>query len=308
MRILVYGAGVLGCNLAANLLQSGHDVTLLARGVWAAQIREHGLTLKRTLGRNVDGLAIPVVEDLAADDAYDVVFVVMRYTQLDGVVSALAQNNSQTVVFVGNNIKPEHYAAQLPGKNVLFAFAMSAGHRETDCVKCIDLKKVVIGGLGGKSFDEALISRIFDGTGYKVTVEPHMDGYLLCHAAYVVPIAFGCYFADGNLRNLRGNRDYMNRIIDAEIEGYAAVEAAGYPIRPESDAKYKTSGWRRLMYIFFKLMCATVLGKLCASDHAMNAIDEMSALNRDFKELFEQTGVAHPAWTETEASAEKYLE
>ena len=34
--------------------------------------------------------------------------------------------------------------------------------------------------------------------------------------------------------------------------------------------------------MFLKLMCATSLGKLCASDHAMNAIDEMSALNRPF--------------------------
>ena len=35
-----------------------------------------------------------------------------------------------------------------------------------------------------------------------------------------------------------------------------------------------------------QLMCATSLGKLCASDHAMNAIDEMSALNRDLKKFF----------------------
>ena len=33
-------------------------------------------------------------------------------------------------------------------------------------------------------------------------------------------------------------------------------------------------------------MCATSLGKLCASDHAMNAIDEMSALNRGSQEIF----------------------
>ena len=32
-------------------------------------------------------------------------------------------------------------------------------------------------------------------------------------------------------------------------------------------------------------MCATSLGKLCASDHAMNAIDEMSALNRDLRKF-----------------------
>ena len=36
MKILVYGAGVLGCNLARNLLRTGKDVTLFARGNWAA--------------------------------------------------------------------------------------------------------------------------------------------------------------------------------------------------------------------------------------------------------------------------------
>lgn len=35
MRILVAGAGVLGCNLARNLFRVGKDVTLLARGKWA---------------------------------------------------------------------------------------------------------------------------------------------------------------------------------------------------------------------------------------------------------------------------------
>ena len=32
MRILVFGAGVLGCNLARNLFRAGKDVALLARG------------------------------------------------------------------------------------------------------------------------------------------------------------------------------------------------------------------------------------------------------------------------------------
>lgn len=40
MKILVYGAGVLGCNLARNLFRAGKDVTLLARGNWAEEIRK----------------------------------------------------------------------------------------------------------------------------------------------------------------------------------------------------------------------------------------------------------------------------
>ena len=58
---------------------------------------------------------------------------------------------------------------------------------------------------------------------------------------------------------------------------------------------------------FFKLMCATSLGKLCASDHAMNAIDEMSALNRDIKQFFDENGAAYPVWQALEAEAGRYL-
>ena len=46
MKILVYGAGVLGCNLARNLFHAGKDVTLLARGNWAEEIRKNGLRIK----------------------------------------------------------------------------------------------------------------------------------------------------------------------------------------------------------------------------------------------------------------------
>ena len=46
MKILVYGAGVLGCNLARNLFRAGKDVTLLARGNWAAEIKQNGLRIR----------------------------------------------------------------------------------------------------------------------------------------------------------------------------------------------------------------------------------------------------------------------
>ena len=46
MRILVYGAGVLGCNLARNLFRAGKDVSLLARGSWAEKIQKNGLRIK----------------------------------------------------------------------------------------------------------------------------------------------------------------------------------------------------------------------------------------------------------------------
>ena len=199
MRILVYGAGVLGCNLANNLYRAKKDVTLLTRGEWAEQLKD-------------------------------------------------APSN------------------------------------------------------------EAFIGQIFDETGYRVSYEPNMEDYLLCHAAFVLPVVFACYYTDGNLRKLKGNTTYLNRILDASIEGYRAIEQAGRAILPTNDADYESAAYRRICLLFYRLMCATSLGKICASDHAMNAVDEMSALNRDIKQFFDETGAEYPAWQALERDARRYLE
>ena len=64
MKILVYGAGVLGCNLARNLFHAGKDVTLLARGNWAEEIRKNGLRIKDQFSLRTSVSDIPVVAEM----------------------------------------------------------------------------------------------------------------------------------------------------------------------------------------------------------------------------------------------------
>ena len=246
--------------------------------------------------------------ELAPDAMYDVIFVVLRYTQLDSALDTLRANRTKNIVFVGNNVQARALAAALPEKNVLFAFALSAGHREVDRVVSIDLKKITIGQLPDATSNKQLIGRIFYGTKYKVVYEPNMEDYLLCHAAFVMPAAFACYKTDGDLKKLRGDTAYLNRVLDANIEGYRAIRDAGHAILPKADVDFEGEKYRKTCLHFFKLMCATSLGKLCASDHAMNAIDEMSALNRDLKKFFDEHGAAYPVWQALEAEAGRYLQ
>lgn len=79
MRILVFGAGVLGCNLARDLFRAGKDVTLLARGSWAAEIQQNGLRIKDKFSPRMSVSRVPVVTELKPEDVYDVIFVVLRY-------------------------------------------------------------------------------------------------------------------------------------------------------------------------------------------------------------------------------------
>ena len=307
MKILIFGAGVLGCNLAANLHRAGKDVTLLARGDWAEEIRKNGLRIRNPFSPRASVSRIPVVTALAPDDVYDVIFVVVRYTQLASAIDALRGNRSSNIVFVGNNVRTAETAALLPGKNVLFAFATSAGHRESGRVVSIDLKKITIGQLHGAPSNERLIGQIFGGTKYRVVYETNMGDYLLCHAAFVLPAAFACYKTDGNLKKLKGNTAYLRRMLDANIEGYRAIRNAGHAILPKDDADFEGEAYRKTCLRFFRLMCATGLGKICASDHAMNAVDEMRALNRDIKAFFDENGAEYPVWRALEKDTGGYI-
>ena len=308
MKILVYGAGVLGCNLARNFFRAGKDTALLARGRWAEELKKNGLRIKDKFSPRMSVSRIPIVTELKAEDDYDVIFVVLRYTQLESIMETLRASRAKNIVFVGNDVRASAIAASLPEKNVMFAFASSAGHRERDYVASIDLKKITIGQIADAPSNERLIQKIFDGTKYKVAYEPNMGDYLLCHAAFVLPVAFACYKTDGDLKKLKGDTAYLNRMIDANIEGYRALRNAGHEILPKDDSEFEGAAYRKTCLRFFKLMCATGLGKICASDHAMNAVEEMSALDRDLKQLFDENGAAYPVWQSLERDAGKYLQ
>ena len=303
MKLLVFGAGVLGCNLANNLFRAGKDVTLLARGPWAEEIRSNGLRVKNSISRRTAVSRIPVAAELSSEEPYDVIFVAVRYTQIE----TLRASRAKTIIFVGNNVRASETAALLPEKNVLFAFTSAAGHRESNYVDSVDLRKITVGPLRGAPSQEKLIQEIFAGTKYKVTYEPNMGDYLLCHAAFVLPAVFACYKTDGNLKKLKKDNAYLNRLIDANIEGYRAIRNAGHEILPDADKEFEGAAYRKTCFRFFKLMCATVLGKICASDHAMNAVDEMRALNRDIKTFFDAVDAEYQVWQALEAECGRYL-
>ena len=69
MRILVYGAGVQGCQLAHSLAQNKKNVvTLLARGEWKEVIDQKGLTIRHMLQRKTTVDRMQTTDVLAPGD------------------------------------------------------------------------------------------------------------------------------------------------------------------------------------------------------------------------------------------------
>lgn len=74
MKILIYGAGVVGSYAAHEFTRIGHDVTLLARGKRYEELREKGLVIRHYIQRKTTVDKIKIVDKLLPDDYYDVVF------------------------------------------------------------------------------------------------------------------------------------------------------------------------------------------------------------------------------------------
>ena len=307
MRVLIIGAGVLGCNMAHNFYKAGKDVTLLARGRWGENIRENGLVIKNKFSLKPSCDRIPVIGELSRDNEFDVIFVCLRYTQLQSIMDTLKNNLTKNIVFIGNNVDAEGFAKALSDKNVMFGFASSAGHRESDRVVSIDLKKITIGDLKTKASNKSLIDEIFSNKKYKTVYEPNIGDYLISHAAFVIPAAFVCYYTDGNLKRIKNNKVYIYKIIDANAECYLAVETLGHELLPKGEEEYRSPKYRKMCYRFYKLMCSTVLGKLCVSDHAMSAVDEMNVLALELEEMIHKSGVKADNFFELKQYMAKYL-
>ncbi|MGB4659104.1 MAG: 2-dehydropantoate 2-reductase N-terminal domain-containing protein [Mobilitalea sp.] len=311
MKILVYGAGVIGCELAHMLRKGQNDVTLLARGEWKHTIENNGLIIRHYVQLQTTTDQIKTIDVLETDYIYDLIFVAMQYKQLPEVLPVLAANKSRYIVLVGNNMNAEGCQKQiiensLVKKEIAFAFQGTGGRRENNRIISIHARVgMTIGGVKSiLSPDFRMqLTKAFSNTGYRLTDECNMDAWLQCHVAFILPICYVCYMLNGHLE--RAGKTQINQIIEATIEAHVMLKALGYPIRPVGEEEFFTSS-RRKCYWMLRIMSKTPIGRLAASDHAMHAVNEMHSLDEAFESLRQQTDVPMPTWSTLRESMVKY--
>lgn len=302
MRILVYGAGVIGCELAHELYKGKNDVTILARGNWKQSIDKNGLVIRHYGQLHTTKDPIKTIEELKTNDKYDLIFVVMQYNQTLDVLPQIAKNVSRYIVLVGNNITPSYCQEQIRNqsaveKEIAFGFQGSGGRRENGKVISMHPIRVgmTIGGLMGpltSQFQKGIYSA-FEKTQYQLTCEQNMEGWLLSHVAHILPTAYICYSLDCNLK--RTSKEQISLVIDAVVEAHKMLKKLGYPIRPDGEEEAfeeKRKKKQRSLY----LMVKTPAGKYVISTHCAHAVDEMTALDQKFEELKRKVGMPMPAW------------
>lgn len=313
MNILVYGAGVLGSYLAYELVNAGHQVSVLARGKRYTELAKGELIIRHYLQRKTTKSNIRVVSCFSEDDYYDAVFVVVQQTQVESVIPDIVNNTKCSVyILIGNNATAPEIAQRITEASrkkpmVLFGFIGAAGRRENGKVISIHKKNtnLIIGDVTKKYHYKKFVDQIFHDTNFKINYVKQMDSWLKYHLAFILPIAYACYSCMGDLRKLAWNKKVINQIIDAIEEGYKVLEDLGYPLETKEDKDLFTSK-RKKLYRLLQIAALTPLGKLLAGDHCMNAPEEMYYLDELFTQLIKYADVRTPNWLRLQGYMKDY--
>ena len=102
MRILIYGAGVIGSLYAVLFAEAGYDTSVYARGKRLEFLKKNGLLYKKN--QNIRRAEATILGELSDNDAYDFILLTVRENQLYEALAELKNNKSNIIVTMVNSL------------------------------------------------------------------------------------------------------------------------------------------------------------------------------------------------------------
>ncbi|MBQ9032507.1 MAG: ketopantoate reductase family protein [Parasporobacterium sp.] len=292
MKVLVYGAGVIGGQLVHAMSKAGNDVTVIARGAWKETLEKNGLSIHHHIQKK-DTIDHPRVLDKPDDQPYDIAFAVMQYRQMEQILNDLAAVNSPVLVLVGNNLSASEMEQRIMDaskiqRGILFGFGSTAGTRVNGKLTTVHVGdgRLTIGKVHAEATEEekALLKTLFQGSKLSLVWCDNMDAWLKFHAACILPIVYLCYKTGCDLKRSTGQERKL--LHDAVTDAYHLLMELGYPVRPVEDEKLFEPGIANMLIkVIIYWMSRTRIGALCTTEHCRHAPGEMEDLDKAFQKL-----------------------
>jgi 2-dehydropantoate 2-reductase len=300
VKVLVYGAGVIGTLYGGRLADAGHSVTVVARGRRLADICEHGLVLEDIAHHRRWTAPVETAARLGPDEEHDLALITVRRDQLASALPELAANKRIPILlFMLNNPTGSAGLAEGLGRHrVMLGFPGAGGTRNGHVVgyAMIAQQPTMLGEFEGRRTARLRkIAKAFRNAGLPTKICGDMDAWLKAHAFFVTAMCGAIYLAGGDCRNLSRDSAALRLMTKGVREGFAAVRALGLTVRPFSlrvlftwlpDA-FAVGYWRRFL--------AAEMADYVFGRHAQTAAPEMRDVAGDCRSLLEMSGVEAPS-------------
>ena len=285
MRILIYGAGVIGSLYAALFAEAGYDTSVYARGKRLEFLKKNGLLYKKN--QNIKRAETTILEELSDNDVYNFVLLTVRENQLYEALAELKNNKSDTIVTMVNSLDSYKKWEDIVGiGRILPAFPGAGGSINDDGILDAALTPRTIQPTtfaeisGNKSERTKHFSKILKHAHIPYQEVKDMHMWQLCHLAMVVPIADAYYEADCPER---AGRDWkiMKKTAERLKRNFIFLRKQEGKLSP-----WKMNIFRFVPVPIMTLMLAVAFessfGDKFMYQHAVKAPDEMRELHKQF--------------------------
>jgi 2-dehydropantoate 2-reductase len=299
LRILVIGAGVIGSVYATRLQAAGSNVTLLARGQHAADLRSSGLVLEDASTGQASTSHPQMIERLVPEDRYDLALVCVRLDQVATIIPDLAANQHipTLVFFLNNPTGTELLVEHLGSQRVVLGFPGVGGTREGTRVRYVFIRQqpTTLGEVDGQMTARLRrLSAMLEQAGFSTAISRSMDSWLKTHAVFVSCVSAALALEGGDSVQLGQNRASVALMVSAIREGFAAVQSLGIRVTP-FNLKVIFS-WMPHWYAvrYWQRALQTDMGTLAIAPHAKSAREEMGQVAREILVFLEPSPVLVP--------------
>lgn len=284
MRILIYGAGVIGSLYAVLFAESGIETAVYARGRRLESLWRDGLRYEK--GGAIRTANVQVLDVLQKDDIYDFIFLTVRENQVHEALTQLRENQSPHIVTMVNSLEDYGQWEQLCGAGrIIPAFPGAGGGFENGVLHAALTPRLIqpttFGILTPEQAPQAKqLKALFKQAKIPYQQVRDMHAWQLCHLAMVVPIADAYYEAD-DPANAGADRAVMAHAAKTLRGNFRALVRNGIPLSP---AKMQMFRFLPLpvMRLALKITFQSRFGDVFMYRHAMKAPDEMRQLHEQF--------------------------
>ena len=285
MRILIYGAGVIGSLYAVLFAETGYDTSIYARGKRLEFLKKNGLLYKKN--QKIRRAEATILGELSDNDAYDFILLTVRENQLYEALAELKNNKSNIIVTMVNSLDSYKKWEDIVGKGrILPAFPGAGGSINNDGILDAALTPRMIQPTtfaeisGNKSVRTKQFSEILRHAHIPYQKVTDMHLWQLCHLAMVVPIA-DAYYESDDPEKVEKEWKIMRKTAERLKRNFNFLRKQKGKLSP-----WKMNIFRFLPLSFLTIMLAVTFGSSFGDkfmyQHAMKAPDEMRELHKQF--------------------------
>ena len=287
MRILVFGAGVIGSLYTVLLAEAGYDVSVYARGRRLESLSREGLLYKSD--GKIRKAPVKVLSKIEPDDRYDFIFLTVRENQLHAALGELRLNISPNIVTMVNSLENYDRWEMIcgPGR-IIPAFPGAGGGFDGSVLDAALTPRIIQPTTFGKTDGkERELARVFRRAKIPCQIVTDMHAWQLCHLAMVVPIA-DAYYEAADPSNAGKDAALMRKTAKQIRDNLNAVAARKIRLSPVKMQAFLLLPVP-LVGLILGFVFQSSFGDQFMYRHSMKAPDEMRQLHEQFYRWTEQT-------------------